>query len=274
MNTQLKIAFIGGGNMARALGSGMLKQSGTGEHFLVMDVNQSVLDEWSEHCGATGILQANEQLSECSFWILAVKPQQMYAVTQAIRPYLKPDTLLISVAAGLSTETLSRWLGHDNLIRTMPNTPALIAKGITGMYAMPSVSTANIQQAETILEAVGQIVTVADENLLDSITALSGSGPAYVFLFMEALIAGGQKLGLSYEQSKALALGTLEGATSLAASSEQEPGVLRENVTSKGGTTAAALAVLSEHNLVDTVVQAMQAAADRAQSMSLELAQE
>lgn len=270
MNTELEIAFIGGGNMARALASGMVKQKGTGKHLLVMDVNQSALDHWASF-GATGILRADPQLGQCAIWVLAVKPQQMQEVAQAIKPYLQPDTLVISVAAGLTTETLSRWLGHEKIIRTMPNTPALIAKGITGVYAMPSVDAQEQAKANTILTAVGHVVTVEQESLLDAITALSGSGPAYVFLFIEALVAGGQKLGLSYEQAKSLALATLDGATSLAAHSDQEPDVLRQNVTSKGGTTAEALNVFAQHDLMKIVDQAMQAAAQRAQSLSAEL---
>lgn len=272
MTTQFEIAFIGGGNMARALASGIVKQKGTGQHLLVMDVNQEALDYWASF-GATGILQASEELRQCAIWVLAVKPQQMHEVAQAIKPYLQKDTLIVSVAAGLTIDTLNRWFAHDKLIRTMPNTPALIGKGITGVYAMPTVSSAEQELATQILSAVGQVVPVAQESLLDAITALSGSGPAYVFLFIEALIAGGQQLGLSYEQAKALALGTLDGATSLAASSGQEPDVLRKNVTSKGGTTAAALDVFAQHELMRTVVQAMQAASDRAQEMAQELGQ-
>lgn len=273
MKTHLEIAFIGGGNMARALASGMVKQRGSGEHLLVMDVNQSALDHWAS-LGASGILAANEQLSQCSVWVLAVKPQQMHEVVQAIKPFLNQDTLIISVAAGLTSDTLSHWLEHENLIRTMPNTPALIGKGITGVYARPAVSQADQDKAKQILAAVGEVVPVAEESLLDAITALSGSGPAYVFLFIESLIAGGQALGLSYEQAKALALGTLDGATSLAASSDQEPDVLRQNVTSKGGTTAAALDVFAQKDFRTIVAQAMQAAADRAQAMSVELGQD
>ena len=272
MTKQLEIAFIGGGNMARALASGMVKQVGSGEHLLVMDVNQSALDHWAR-LGATGILQADKLLSQCSIWILAVKPQQMHEVAQAIKPHLHKDVLIISVAAGLTTAILSQWFAHENIIRTMPNTPALIGKGITGLYAMPKVSTEQQERAIAILQAVGQVVPVEQESLLDAITALSGSGPAYVFLFIEALIAGGEKLGLNYAQAKALALGTLEGATSLAANSDQEPDVLRQNVTSKGGTTAAALDVFAQHKFMSVIAQAMQAASDRAEEMAQELGQ-
>lgn len=272
MTKQLEIAFIGGGNMARALASGMVKQRGSGQHLLVMDVNQSALDHWASF-GATGILQAGAQLSQCAIWILAVKPQQMHEVAQAIKPYLHKDVLIISVAAGLTTTILSQWFEHVNIIRTMPNTPALIAKGVTGLYAMPGVSQEQRERAVEILMAVGQVVPVEHESLLDAITALSGSGPAYVFLFIEALIAGGEKLGLSYTQAKALALGTLEGAASLAAGSEQEPDVLRQNVSSKGGTTVAALDVFAQHDFNTMVAQAMQAASDRAEEMAKEFGQ-
>ena len=189
------------------------------------------------------------------------------------KSYLKPDTLVISVAAGLTTTTLCEWLNHTNLIRTMPNTPSMIGQGVTGLYACSGVSQESIGLATQLLEAVGQVVRVNDENLLNAVTALSGSGPAYVFLFIESLIAGAMKLGLTEEAAKASAIQTILGSALLAKQSPDSPEVLRKNVTSKGGTTAAALAQFEQKGFAQMVEEAMLAASRRAEELSQELSQ-
>lgn len=195
--------------------------------------------------------------------VLAVKPQQMREAVQALAPLLG-DQLLMSVAAGVRASDLSRWLqGHRRVVRTMPNTPALVGLGATGLAALPGTPPQDRALAEAIMGAVGCTVWVDDEVRLDAVTALSGSGPAYVFRFIECLIAGGQQLGLDAEQARRLALQTVLGAAQLASSSEEPVSVLRERVTSKGGTTAAALAVFEAGALPDLVARAMAAAEQR-----------
>jgi len=275
MKQNTKIAFIGGGNMAMAMASGMIGTVCQAEDILVVDINTAGHERWLQK-GVKANSQVTAELAQCKVWIYAVKPQNMHEAIEGSKIHLQPDTLVISIAAGLNTQSLSDWLGAQGkpwsaLVRVMPNTPALIGKGVTGLYAMPSLDEKDILLAEQILASIGSVVRVQDENLLDGVTALSGSGPAYVFLLIESLVDGAKALGLDYNQAKTLAIETILGSAALAAASEQEPGTLRENVTSKGGTTAAALAVFEQHNFRETVKQAMQAASDRATEMAREL---
>lgn len=265
MTSDLSIAFIGGGNMAAALVSGLAGKLCPIENIHIVELNDELRASWQAR-GASTASEPDEALSRCQVWVYAVKPQVMKAVAIATQPWLK-DSLVISIAAGIRAKDLSSWLATDRVVRCMPNTPSLIGQGVSGLAALPAVGSADRALAASILEAVGQVVWVGDEAQLDGVTALSGSGPAYVFLLLEALIEGGQAVGLDAEQSRALALATLSGATQLAAQSDESPGVLRERVTSKGGTTAAALAVMGQAGLKDTVVRAMRAAADRAYEM-------
>ena len=199
----------------------------------------------------------------------------MKDVVASTRQWLQDDTLVVSVAAGIRADTLAGWLGTPDapfkrLVRCMPNTPALVGAGITGLAALDGVSEADRELAATLLASVGQVVWVADDAALDGVTALSGSGPAYVFLFLEALVAGGLKVGLTETQAKQLALGTLAGATKLAAESTEPLAVLRERVTSKGGTTAAALAAFGDAGFAGIVQDAMAAAARRSRELAEE----
>ncbi|HVL35361.1 MAG TPA: pyrroline-5-carboxylate reductase, partial [Burkholderiales bacterium] len=202
--------------------------------------------------------------------VLAVKPQDMKAALAGLGPL--EDRLVISVAAGLRTATLSRWLGgHQRLVRCMPNTPALIGCGISALYAAPPVDADGRASAEAILRAVGEVVWVDDERLLDPVTALSGSGPAYVFWFIEHLAAAGRALGLDEAVAQRLALHTVLGAAQLAAQSGQAPAELRRNVTSKGGTTEAALKVFEEEQLAERLARALEAASRRGAALGDEL---
>ncbi len=271
MNPEFSIAFIGGGNMAAALISGLAGKLCPMSNIHVVEVNDALRQSWQDQ-GASTAASADETLSRCQVWIYAVKPQVMKEVALATRPWLK-DSLAISIAAGIRATDLAAWLGAGEtpwprIVRCMPNTPALIGQGVTGLATLEGVGQADRSLAQTILEAVGTVVWVDDEAALDAVTALSGSGPAYVFLFIEAMIEGGLALGLNAEQSRQLALATLAGATSLAAHSSETPATLRERVTSKGGTTAAALDVMNQDGLKQTVVHAMQAAAHRATEMA------
>ncbi|MCX5591812.1 pyrroline-5-carboxylate reductase [Alcaligenes endophyticus] len=271
--TPFKLAFIGAGNMAWALASGLLGKRFGGSDVLAIDPYPASLENWKEH-GVRTQAEVGPELSQQRVWVLAVKPQVMQEVVTACAPYLREDTLVISVAAGIPAETIASWLSVDKpfnrVIRCMPNTPAFIGCGITGLMALPGVDEADREIARQLLKSVGEVVWVENDAAIDAVTSLSGSGPAYVFLFLEALIKGGIEQGLSPEQARQLALATLNGATQLATLSPEEPSVLRERVTSKGGTTAAALDVLNQAGFVTTVTQAMAAARQRAADMARE----
>ncbi|WP_159990663.1 pyrroline-5-carboxylate reductase [Pelistega ratti] len=269
MSQTTKIAFIGGGNMARALGEGILASTSP-QSLVVLERYEQAAQVWRD-LGVDVLTTPNEQLSACHVWIYAVKPQDMQQVVQATKPYLQSDTLVISIAAGLEVATLEKWLNHSYIIRTMPNTPAFVRKGCTGLYATPAVKQSDVILAKSLLQSVGIVTQVEQEALLDAITGLSGSGPAYVFLFIEALIEGGIKLGLAPEEAKALAIQTVLGAAILADQSDVEPAQLRQNVTSKGGTTAAALDYFKQQEFEEIVAQAMQAATLRAKELSTQL---
>jgi pyrroline-5-carboxylate reductase len=274
MKNDLRIAFIGGGNMASALGAGMAGKLCPAANMHVVDINPACHDGWTAR-GSSAATAPDERLSACNVWFYAVKPQYMRDAVEASRPWLREGTLVVSVAAGLRADLLAGWLGSpaspwDKLVRCMPNTPALVGAGVTGMLALGGATAADRELAESMLAAVGQVVWVQDDAAIDAVTALSGSGPAYVFLFIEALIAGGQAVGLTHEQARDLALATLQGASKLAVEAEDPPAVLREKVTSKGGTTAAALKVFGDADFKGIVARAMAAAAQR----SRELAQE
>lgn len=270
--TPPRIAFIGGGNMAQALGLGLIGEQLAADDVLVIDPSEQARATWSA-AGVRTLEKADEQLGAYDLWVLAVKPQQLEAVMQQCRPFRGDHTLALSIAAGIRATDIGRWLGtteqpFDRVIRCMPNTPALVRQGVSGLMALPGVQPQERDFATRLFENVGTVVWVQDDAALDAVTALSGSGPAYVFLFLEALIAGGQKLGLSAQQARALALKTVSGAVQLAADSPEDIAQLRHNVTSEGGTTAAALAVFQQHDFESLVAQAMQAAAARAKELA------
>lgn len=272
MNHDLSIAFIGGGNMASALASGLSGKVCPAGQLHVVDPSVEVQQAWRDRgCTAAGV--PDETLRACNVWLYAVKPQQLRDAVAATRNWLTPGTLVISVAAGIRADTLAGWLGESgapwqNLVRCMPNTPALVGAGVSGLVAMPGVDAAGRELAQRLLASVGQVVWVEDDAAIDAVTALSGSGPAYVFLFLESLIAGGVAVGLSEDQARQLALGTLAGATQLAQQATEPVSVLRERVTSKGGTTFAALQVFEQAKLREIVAQAMQAAALRSRELA------
>ncbi len=268
------VAFIGGGNMANALVSGLLAQHCPSSQLHIVEVSDPLRKTWSER-GMSTSASPDAHLGDQQVWIFAVKPQQMKEVVLQCKPWMTPDTLVISIAAGISIASLAKWLGSpdapfNNIVRCMPNTPALVGAGVTGLAAPSVLSAENKMRATNLLSAVGQTVWVKDDVAIDAVTALSGSGPAYVFLFLEALIQGGEALGLTSDQAKELAMATLVGATKLAADSPETLSTLRERVTSKGGTTAAALSVFQDSHFVDIVGRAMNAADRRAAELSKE----
>jgi pyrroline-5-carboxylate reductase len=237
----MKITFIGGGNMAIALIGGLRKQGFSAAGIQVIDPNESSRERLTEAFGVRCAPAVDAAALNCEVLVLAVKPQQM---KEALAPCAGKLTnqLVVSIAAGLRIADMARWLGgYQNIVRTMPNTPALISAGITGLYADPSVDLEGRGVAEKILSAVGQSVWIEDEGQMDAVTAVSGSGPAYVFYFIEAIENAARELGFNEAQARQLTVETFIGAARLAEQSTETIATLRERVTSKGGTTAAAL---------------------------------
>jgi pyrroline-5-carboxylate reductase len=274
----MKIAFIGGGNMATALIAGLVKNLGAGAQVHVVDPNADAREKLAAQYGATTAASIDAAVGACDVIVLAVKPQQMRDVAAALAPQLAQLTqlnngpLVLSIAAGIRSVDLSRWLGgYGAIVRTMPNTPALIGMGITGMVATSGVTGAQRAAADSVMRAVGETVWLDDEALIDPVTAVSGSGPAYVFYFLEAMQAAAVEMGLSAEQGKALALATFAGAAELAAQSSESLEVLRQRVTSKGGTTHAAITSMEAAGVKPAIMAAMQAAAARGRELGEEL---
>lgn len=274
MNHDINLAFIGGGNMAQALGNGLIGRFCPAANVHVIDPNQDIQKTWHD-LGASTANSADEKLQQCNIWFFAIKPQIMAQVVQQCSTWLQPNTLIISIAAGIPSSALANWLGkngdiYTKIVRCMPNTPALIANGMTGMTALAGVNEADKQLAEQMLSAVGDVLWVADDNAIDAVTSISGSGPAYVFLFLDALISAGVNQGLSQSDARKLALKTMQGATELANISPDSPAALRQKVTSKGGTTAAAVAQFEQHDFAAIVNSAVSAAAKRAAELAKE----
>ncbi len=272
MNNIRRLAFIGGGNMAAALIGGLTKRGLASERVVVADPSQDQLDRLVRDYGVKTAADNVSAVKDAEVVILAVKPQLLRSVALNLAPHLAgTPPLLISIAAGIPHAALARWFGPKvPVIRTMPNRPALNGFGATGLFAPPSVGAANRALAEMIMAAVSATVWVEHESQMDTVTALSGSGPAYFFLFMEALEAAAHERGLPNEIAHQLTLETAFGAAQMARQSADSLATLREQVTSKGGTTAAALEVLNAAGLRAIVAHAV-AAADR---RSAELAAE
>jgi pyrroline-5-carboxylate reductase len=267
----MKIAFLGGGNMAQALIGGLVETGFDPRDISVVELSPGARERLSARYPVHVTTAPDAKAGAADTLVLAVKPQDMKAALASVAASVR-GKLVVSIAAGINLDTLSRWLGgHRNLVRCMPNTPALIGAGIAGLYALPEVSAADRKNAETILAAVGEVVWLPEERLLDPVTAVSGSGPAYVFWFIEQLAASAEKLGISRESSMKLALHTVLGAAKLAAASETPPAELRRNVTSKGGTTEAALRVFDEEKLAERLLRAIEAASRRGAELGGEL---
>ena len=278
INQNVHITFIGGGNMGRALISGLLANGFEANQLSVVEANASTGLQLHQDF-AVQIIGALDQIafdfSKNNVVVMAIKPQDFNIVAKSLSAKLKhitaPGPLILSIAAGIRLKDMSRWLDHARCVRAMPNTPALIGKGITGLFADTAVNASDRALAETICNAVGQAVWVNEEKLMDAVTAVSGSGPAYVFAFLEAMQSGGEKLGLDAATARKLAYATLEGATQLAHNSDEHAGVLRERVTSKGGTTAAALDTLKQLDWHGALEKAIDAANHRGKAMGDEL---
>ena len=268
----MKITFIGGGNMATALIAGLVGKVPQPTDIHVVDPNPAALNKLHTQYGVGTAGEIGDAVAESAIIVLAVKPQQMREVAAQLKTQLGGQPLLLSIAAGIRSADLSRWLdGHKAIVRAMPNTPALIKKGITGMVAMAGVSDEQKELADEVMRAVGDTLWLEDESQIDAVTAVSGSGPAYVFYFLEAMQQAASEMGLSPEEGKQLALATFMGAARLAAQSDEPLEVLRQRVTSKGGTTYAAITSMEAAGVKGAIVDAMKAAQARGRELGDEL---
>ena len=263
------IAFIGGGNMASAIISGMLAQGYPREQIQVVEPSAEARDKLNGHFGLVAQEAAGSALAVCDIVVWAIKPQTFKEAARQARPHTD-SALHLSVAAGIPCGSIAGWLATDRVVRAMPNTPALIGKGITALFARPGVSEDERYRVGQIMSTTGEFLWVDTEDKLDAVTAISGSGPAYVYYFMEAMTAAGTDMGLSPEQARQLTLATFTGASELARSSEEPPQVLRERVTSRGGTTYAAIKSMDDAGLKGLFQRALHAAHDRARAMGEE----
>ena len=268
----MNITFLGGGNMANALISGLLQQGSAPSDITVIEIDESARRRLTDSYSITCLPAASPDfLSLNGLIVLAVKPQQMKLALAPLATHLG-DHIVVSIAAGLRLNTLSRWLGgYRRIVRAMPNTPSMIGAGMTGLCAFPEVSDGERQAAERLLSAVGRTLWVDDEAHMDALTAISGSGPAYVFLFIEALQQAASELGFSPEAARQLALSTFDGATRLAVHSDEDVALLRQRVTSKGGTTEAALRILQEGGIRETILAGARAANARSIELGTQL---
>jgi len=266
----LPIVFIGGGNMATALITGLRKQGVSAASIHVVEPLVTARQHLYDSLGVHAVASADSSLSGAQLVVWAIKPQLFKAVAEPVHA-LFAKALHLSVAAGIRSDSLAQWLGSQRVVRAMPNTPALVGLGQTGLFARDAVTPLERQAVSALMQAVGESIWVDHETQLDAVTAVSGSGPAYVFYVIEAMVAAGVRMGLSPEQAHQLSVGTLVGASELARASSESPAVLRERVTSKGGTTHAAISRLQADGVAALIEQAMLAAAERAKTLGDEL---
>lgn len=270
MDASIKVGFIGAGNMARSLVGGLINSGVQPARLQAYDPDSQRLGQLADDFGIGRAPDNQSMLETCDVVVLAVKPQLMHDVVKALSIGDEPP-LVLSVAAGITTGALQQWFGADlAVVRAMPNTPALVRSGATALFATAQVSETQRDQAESILRAVGLTLWVTDETQLDAVTALSGSGPAYFFYVMEAMEGAAEKLGLPADVARLLTVQTAFGAAKLALEIEEDPRVLRERVTSPGGTTERAVQSLREGDLPALFERALRAAHER----SIELARQ
>lgn len=263
----MKVTFVGGGNMGAAIVGGLVARGFAAGDITVVEPGAAAREALAARFGVAVREAPGRDLPAADALVLAVKPQQM---REAVRPLLPlaASTVVVTIAAGIRIADLSRWLGgHAAIVRAMPNTPALVHAGMTGLHAPPAVDAAGRGRAETLLGAVGETVWLPREEDLDAVTAVSGSGPAYVFYFIEALERAGVEMGLAPQAARALALGTFAGAAKLARERGEDPAVLRAQVTSKGGTTERALGEMEAAALKARFVEAVKAACARSREL-------
>jgi pyrroline-5-carboxylate reductase len=263
------IAFIGGGNMAGAILGGLLRQGLPTASVEVVEPFEEARARLARDFGIAPQPSASAALGRCQVVVWAVKPQTFADAARPVRAFT-PGALHLSVAAGIPSESIAGWLGTDTVVRAMPNTPALVGQGMSGLFARPAVSADGRRLVEQVLAPTGQLLWVDTESALDAVTAVSGSGPAYVFYFIEAMTEAGIEMGLPPAQARQLAIGTFTGASALAQASTEPPSVLRERVTSKGGTTYAALSAMEAAGLKAQFKTAIRAAEQRARELAAE----
>jgi len=261
-----QIAFIGGGNMASAIIGGLLKQGRQASDILVVEPFAEARERLARDFGIQAFEAADDRLAPASLVVWAVKPQTFRDAALAVRAHTT-QALHLSVAAGIRSDSIAQWTGTERVVRCMPNTPALVGKGMTGLFARQAVTDADRSVVEQVIQTTGDSLWVSEESHLDAVTALSGSGPAYVFYFIEAMAAAGTQMGLTEAQALKLSIGTFVGAAELARASTEPPEVLRQRVTSKGGTTYAALCSLEESQVKAHFMLAMEKARARAQEL-------
>ena len=271
-----KITFIGAGNMASAIIGGLIDSGVAPSAITATAPDDSELTAIKQRLGINTNTDNTAAVADADVVVLAVKPQIMRSVCEALRDSIQhQQPLVISIAAGLDADTIDQWLGGQNaLVRCMPNTPSLVGHGASGLYANAQVSDAQREVATQLMEAVGIVEWVEEEALLDAVTAVSGSAPAYFFLMFEAMEEAAVKLGLPAATARRLAIQTALGAATMAQQSDKDPATLKKNVMSPGGTTERAIQHMEEAQLRTTIADAMQACADRAQSMAKELSGE
>lgn len=264
------VAFIGGGNMARSLIGGLVERGMPAARVHVAEPVEALREALHRDFGVQAHADAQAAAGQASTWVLAVKPQVMRSVCEGLAALAQAwRPLVVSIAAGITASQLDRWLGGgQTVVRTMPNTPALLGAGITGLFAGAGVSAAQRAQAQALLEAAGPTVWIEDEALMDAVTAVSGSGPAYVFLLAEAMIEAGIAQGLPSEAASALARQTVLGAALMLTRQDEPPEVLRARVTSPGGTTQAAIETFEAGGFRELVARAIDAATRRGRELS------
>ena len=265
-NTSRHIAFIGGGNMASAIIGGLIRQGMQPTQITVVEPFAETAAKLLKDFGLTVLPAAGVALAQADLVVWAVKPQMFSEAAAPVMPHTG-KALHLSVAAGIRTDSICRWVGTDRVVRCMPNTPALVGQGITALFACPAVTPDDKALVAQVIGTTGQTLWVQQESQLDAVTALSGSGPAYVFYFLEAMTEAGVGMGLSADQAYQLAVATFSGASALAAASTESPEVLRQRVTSKGGTTFAAINAMEASGMKASFVNAMQAAEQRAREL-------
>ena len=257
------ITFIGGGNMASAILGGLINQNWPAHRLLVVEPLEEQRLRLQQMHGLRALAQPDATLTPSDLVVWAVKPQMFREAAQQTAHWVQ-DALHLSVAAGIRSDSIARWVDSERVVRSMPNTPALVGQGMTGLFARPAVTASQRTLVEQVLQPTGQLLWLAQEAQLDTVTALSGSGPAYVFFFLEAMIQAGADMGLSRSEAHRLAVATFVGASALADASDEPPELLRQRVTSKGGTTHAAITHLEATGVHRHFIDAMKAAAARA----------
>ncbi|MBN9410423.1 MAG: pyrroline-5-carboxylate reductase [Burkholderiales bacterium] len=265
----LRVAFIGGGNMAGAIIGGLVRQGLPADRIDVVEPFDETRDRLSRQWPVQVHAAANPALARSGIVVWAVKPQVMKEAAAQTRAHVA-NALHLSVAAGIPTDSLAAWLGSERIVRCMPNTPALVGQGMSALFARTGVTADERAQVEQVLSPTGDLLWVQDEAQIDAVTALSGSGPAYVFYFLEAMTRAGTEMGLPADQAYRLAVGTFAGASALARASDEAPEVLRQRVTSKGGTTYAAIMSMEGDRVGPLFERALHAARQRAEELGRE----